>query len=168
MSFADDLRRALVTYRGHLLSSDGPAVDTARDVISNGRGGHGKHGITTSPNTFGHDLPTAVAMELSFARWCDVWERQGQPAQPTAARAKHGTARQAEDRAILDAVGMDPIDLGYVYRRSTEAICQLRRRRGLDPQTGERVSRPEPLTALARDQRAAHESAITTTTDEEE
>lgn len=164
MTFADCLKRALGTYRRALLDANAPAVDTSRDIVSNGRGGHGKHGQRSAHLAFAQDLPVAVEMERSFARWCDVWEARLDGADPaqSAPGAKTGKAKRAEDKAIVAAVGMDPTALAFIYRRTTEGVRKLRLRNGLDPDTGERTPRTRMLTEHPRETLKRHESATTT------
>jgi hypothetical protein len=157
-AFAKNVEALIRVYRAGLLLPNAQAVDTSRDVVSNGRGGHGKHGTTTTTPTFGADAPLPVELERSLGRFVEVWERRleahtsavdGDLSRPG---AKTGAVKRAEDDAILRAVGLEPIDLAFVYRRSTEAVRKLRLRNGLDPETGERVPAPRPITASPRTQ----------------
>lgn len=173
MSFKRELGTLVDLYRQSLLLANAGAVDYGRDVVSQGSGGHGKHGTRSVHHSFGADRPFPVALEVALTSFVAVWERRLEAekgaieadADLSRPAAKTGAVKRAEDAAILADVGADPIDLAFIYRRTTEAITKLRIRHGQDPQTGERAERPRPLTAPARRQLQDHESATTTTED---
>jgi hypothetical protein len=120
-----------------------------------GKGGHGKHGATTADLHFGRDLPLCVELERNLARFTKVYadkvdaERRGRR-ESTAGGDRRSKAKKAENRAILAAVGLDSTALAYMYGRTTEGVRKLRRCHGLDPATGEPVTR-DTLTAPARE-----------------
>jgi hypothetical protein len=160
---AEAIERVIRAYRASLPLPNAQAIDYSRDVVSHGKGGHGKHGTTTTRPTFGADAPLPVQIERMVERMARVIEARLEDelegAQPNAARAKTGKARREEDRAILAAVGEDPTALAFVYGRATEAVRKLRQRSGRDPDTGERVPTPRPITAPAREVAAAEREA---------
>lgn len=164
-TFGPAVEATILAYRRSLLFANAGAVDTERDVISQGKGGHGKHGATTVAPTHGADLPLAVRIERLQSRVATIVERwlaeEEERATGRPCHDRRSSAKQAETRAILAAVGQDPTEVAYLYGRTTEAVRKLRQRSGLDPDTGERVRR-DVLTAPADDQLHHHESATTT------
>lgn len=167
-SVALHLERLIRAYRGSLLLSNVGAVDpeAAADRVSTGRGGHGSHKARTAP-TFGAELPLSVELEHLIERLATVAERRLEDAKRGAtgrpAQDKVGRAKRAEDAAILREQGRGATEVAYLYGRTTEGIRKLRQRSGLDPETGERLDRPRPLTAPARETFQHHESTTTTT-----
>lgn len=162
-------RRLNAALTGLLMLGDGGAVDPARVRPSRGRGGHGKHGTTTAPpdGAFARleDQAPVVRWVERFARQIEAAERELEDARGGAeAHAPNGDVRsrlrKSETRSILeDYVGVDPTTVAYIFRRTTEAVRKLRARDGRDPETGERVRREGPLTALPRDAEASRSCA---------
>ena len=154
MTISESVEELVRIYRGTLLLPTASAIDYSRDVVSQGKGGHGK------PPSFGADPPLSVQMEQALARFVRVWQRRLDEARAGAnGRSSHdrtSTAKREEDKAILASIGEDPTALAFLYGRTTEGVRKLRRRHGLDPDTGERVKR-DTLTAPARAALEAHE-----------
>lgn len=169
--FGTEVEELIRVYRASLLLPNPGAVDYGRDVVSQGKGGHGTHGERGRIATFGQDVPFCVAMETALARFVEVWEARlrrevsGVPGHAPKGD-KVGSAKRAEDRAVLACVGQDPTEVAYLYGRTTEGVRKLRQRNGLDADTGERARR-DVLTAPARTTLQAHESATPTTTPED-
>lgn len=164
------LRRLLTTYRDSLLLANAGAIDYSRDVISQGEGGHGKHGTTTTIQSHHGEPPFCIVMETALARFAEVWAERLATAQTgasaTAAKGDRRSAvRRAEKAAILAAVGQSAIEVGWLYGWTEDGVRRARLANGLDPDTGERVHRERPVTADARTQLQQHESATTTTTE---
>lgn len=154
------LERIVRAYRGSTLLANAQGVDYSRDVVSQGDGGHGKHGTTTTEPSFGDDPPLPVRIVGLVERVADVVERdldverRGPGARP-AGHDRRSRAKRDEDQGVLSQRG-DPTRVAYLFGRTTEGVRKLRKCHGLDPATGERVKR-DTITAPARDQLRNHE-----------
>lgn len=145
-----------------MMLGHGATVDPeqARNRVSAGKGGHGTHkarGAAPSGAFVAlEDRPLVVQYAERIDRIVRVAEREVENARRGAdARAANGDTRSArrrsETRTIIEAyVGVDPIDVGFIFRKSTESVRKLRQRDGRDPDTGERV-RTDVVTSARAD-----------------
>lgn len=165
MTLGERVNRILLDL---LLLLEGGAIDPTRDVVSTGSGGHGSHKARSAPpGAFArfHDRPLVEQYAERFERLCIAAERdleavrQGVDTRP--ARDTRSKRKRDEDRAILREVGRDPTWVAFVYGRTTDSVQRLRKRHGLDPNTGERA--PRPLTS----RELLSESAPTTTKEDQ-
>jgi hypothetical protein len=170
--FANTLKDVLTLYRDSLTMPVPSAVDTSRDVISTGKGGHGTHKQRGRIASFRGDKPFSerfaewLAMAVAYWRYEMDVERRGveraevpealvelarglhgiASTRGTGAADKAGPAKRAEDKAILALKG-DPIVVGLLFGRTSEAVRKLRERNEQDPHTGDRARKPSPLTS---------------------
>lgn len=144
--------------RGMTLLQNGPAIDYGRDVISQGSGGHGKHGMTSAAPSWGGERPLVE-------EWCDriealvtAAERDLQEARRGAtSRDFSGIKRRIRSR---EYEGRDVVWVAFTERCSTDLVRKERRAAGLDPD-GFRL--PTPLTAPPpKRERPTPESTTTT------
>ncbi len=172
MTLGESINALLNIWRRAQLLSETKAVDPTRGGLHTG--------ITQSRNasapSFGRDLPISVDLERTLARLAAVYRARLDEAErgvvtASAQRAvilaeaqllsgalglpesRVGQPRTGERfvrDGILEAEGIDPTTLGFLYGKTTRAIQDMRRRAGLDPDTGEKVKR-NVLTAPARD-----------------
>lgn len=137
-----------------LLSDVGAVQSTER--VSMGRGGHGTHkergkAPAGSLAPF-HERPLVVQYVERIQRVCEAMERDLETMReggtvrrgPRDTRSPHYRA-EAED--ILREQGRPPVYLAFIYGWTEDGVRKLRGRNGLDPDTGERVSRRDILTS---------------------
>lgn len=124
-----------------LLSNEG-AIDYGRDVVSQGRGGHGKHGVTSAAPT-GYD-PTA--------EWAGRVDRLAQAVAAERRAAQRGRlsiegGRKARERRIqLDYRGLHTRLVAFIEDCSERTVQRAREKRELD-EHGYPPERPRPLTS---------------------
>lgn len=152
----DVLLRLLVLPEGRAVD---PTMNGYGTTISTGKGGHGTHKARGSAPSGAFDGLEERAPVVKWAerisrildaaeRECEAYERGAQATGP--AQDKVSDRKRGEDRSILaDYVGEDPTTVAYIFRRTTEGVRKLRQRNGLDPDTGERITR-DVLTAHPR------------------
>jgi len=133
MTLGAKINRALARA---LMLQQGGVIDPSRGYGPTPRG---QQRPTPPPGTFApwSEQPLAAQyaerfrrLLLALERDLDAIERGSQP----------GDRKREEDRAVLQEKG-DPTFVAFIYGRTTEAVRKLRQRRGLDPDTGERMKR---------------------------
>lgn len=144
------INRAL---QGLLLLGNPGAVDTSRDTVSNGRGGHGTHAERgKAPTDF---RPLVEEWAEFFRRACDMAEldlamEKGEVERPTEVRkgrVSSAAIRERRHRIQRATIyqGRRPEFVAYVEGCSVSLVRDDREKGRLDPLTGFPV--PRPLTA---------------------
>jgi hypothetical protein len=83
------------------------------------------------------DAPTILQMEARLRRLCLIAEKELE-----GTRGKR-QAREVVKAAVLDEQHTDPTTVGFLYDTSAGAVEKMRKRAGLDPQTGARLEDTE-------------------------
>ena len=146
MTLGSRLNEALTQL---LLQQQTNAVDYSRDQVSNGRGGHGAHGDPSRRPT-GNSRPLVQQWAERFERLIEVLEQEA-GLRPAQTKEPVKQARELRSR-IHEYEGYDPVFVAFVERTSVESVRRIRKEKGLNVATGERLTpRERPLTAPARD-----------------
>jgi hypothetical protein len=126
------------------LLPEGSAIDYGRDVVSQGTGGHGKHGTASTPPPAIHSL--AVEYAERFERLVIAAERdlhQARTGAPLLDRDRNGR-RRVNRRAITGPAyeGRDAVFVAFAESVSVTAVERARASAGLEPSTGFKRDRP--------------------------
>lgn len=144
--------------RAMTLLQNGPAIDYGRDVISQGSGGHGKHGMTSAAPSWGGEKPLV-----------EEWSDRIEAVVMAAERDLHEARRGASVRDFTgikrrirspEYEGRDVVWVAFVERCSTDLVRKERRSARLDP---DGFPLPTPFTAPPpKRERPTPESTTTT------
>lgn len=129
-------RRVSRVLVGMALLSDVAAVDPSRVQVTHGKGGHGKHGTTSTIPTLRGSL--VLEWVARFRHLVEAAEHELRVAQvgQVAGRSERRTR-------LLGYQGASPQFVAFVESMTTEAVRKFRFRHGRDPETGYRAKRIE-------------------------
>lgn len=120
-----------------LLFPEAGAVDYGRDVISNGDGGHGKHGTTTVAPTCRDSL--FIEWGDRFHRMCAAAEKAADDHARSPNLRRGETSQQRKRRIVETYVGVQLAEAAFIEGCSTDLIRKTRTTQKRNPEDGTRL-----------------------------